>query len=50
MDEANSIPPEDTSSMYVRNKKYWNNFEEIDLGKVVSWIFITEEHGQRGKD
>ncbi len=50
MDEANSIPPEDTSSMYVRNKKYWNNFKEIDLGKVVSWIFITEEHGQRGKD
>jgi hypothetical protein len=50
MDEANSISPDDTSSMYVRNKKYWNNFEEIDLGKVVSWIFITEEHGQRMKD
>ncbi len=50
MDEANSIAPDDTSSMYVRNKKYWNNFEEIDLGKVVSWLFITEEHGQRMKD
>ena len=50
MDEANSIDPDDTSSMYVRNKKYWNNFEEIDLGKVVSWLFITEEHGQRMKD
>ena len=50
MEEANSIAPEDTSSMYVRNKKYWNDFGEIDLGKVVSWIFITEEHGARGKD
>ncbi len=50
MEEANSILPDDTSSMYVRNKKYWNNFGEIDLGKIVSWIFITEEHGARGKD
>jgi hypothetical protein len=49
MDEANSIPPDDTSSMHVRNKKYWNNFEKINLGKVVSWIFIHEEKGMRMK-
>ena len=49
MEEANSIDPEDTSSMHVRNKKYWNNFEEINLGKVVSWIFIHEEKGMRMK-
>ncbi|RMD49513.1 MAG: short-chain dehydrogenase [Ignavibacteria bacterium] len=48
--EAESLPPEDTSSMHVRNKKYWNNFEKIDIGKVVSWIFIHEEHGLRMKD
>ena len=49
MNEANSIPPDDTSSMHVRNKKYWNNFENINLGKVVSWIFIHEEKGMRMK-
>ncbi len=50
IDEAESIPPNDTSSMYVRNKKYWDNFEKINIGKVVSWIFIHEEHGLRMKD
>ncbi len=49
MEEANSISPEDTSSLHVRNKKYWNNFEIIDIGKVVSWIFIHEEKGKRMK-
>ncbi len=50
IDEANSIPEEDTSSMYVRNKRYWNDFKGVDIGKVVSWIFINEEHGGRMKD
>lgn len=49
IDEAESIPIEDTSSMHVRNKEYWNNFEKVDIGKVVSWIFIHEEHGRRMK-
>ncbi|MBN2572234.1 MAG: short-chain dehydrogenase [Ignavibacteriales bacterium] len=49
MDEANAIPEDNTSSLHVRTKAYWNNFEEIDLGKVVSWIFIKEEHGKRMK-
>jgi hypothetical protein len=49
IDEAESIAPEDTSSMHVRNKKYWNNFETIDIGKVVGWIFIKEEKGERMK-
>lgn len=49
MDEANSIHYSDTSSMHVRTKKYWNNFEVIDLGKVVGWIFIREEKGERMK-
>lgn len=47
--EAERIKPDDTSSMYVRTKKYWNNFETIDIGKVVGWIFIKEEHGERMK-
>jgi hypothetical protein len=49
IDEANSIPKIDTSSMHVRTKKYWNNYNAIDIGKVVSWIFIHEEQGKRMK-
>lgn len=48
--EAESLPPNDSSSMHVRNKRYWNNFEQVDIGKVVSWIFIHEEHGSRMKN
>lgn len=47
--ETELIPNNDTSSMHVRTKKYWNNFETTDIGKVVGWIFITEEKGERMK-
>lgn len=47
--EAESIPEDYTGSMHVRTKAYWNNFEKIDIGKVVSWIFIHEEKGLRMK-
>ncbi|MCB0750525.1 MAG: short-chain dehydrogenase, partial [Ignavibacteriae bacterium] len=30
MDEANLIPNDDTSSMHVRTKMYWDNFEKIN--------------------
>jgi len=50
INEATLIPEEDTSSLHVRDKEYWNNFGKIDIGKVVSWIFIHEEHGLRMKD
>lgn len=49
MAEAETIPDDDTSSLHVRNKQYWSNFEKVDIGKVVSWIFIHEEHGLRMK-
>ncbi|GBD92112.1 hypothetical protein BMS3Abin04_02846 [bacterium BMS3Abin04] len=49
MDEANAISPDDTSSMHVRTKRYWDNFKEINIGKVVGWIFIHEEQGRRMK-
>ncbi|MBN1301760.1 MAG: short-chain dehydrogenase [Melioribacteraceae bacterium] len=49
VEEAEDIQPNDTSSLHVRTKRYWNNFENIDIGKVVSWIFIHEERGKRGK-
>ncbi len=49
IEEAEEIPSEDTSSMHVRTKSYWNNFEEINIGRVCSWLFIHEEHGLRMK-
>ena len=49
IDEAELITAIDTSSMHVRTKRYWNSFETIDIGKVVSWIFIKEEKGERMK-
>lgn len=44
-----SIPDDETSSRYVRDKEYWNNFNEIDIGKIVGWIFIYEDLGERMK-
>lgn len=50
IDEALSIPEDDTSSHHVRTAQYWNNFEDINIGRIVSWIFIHEEKGRRMKD
>ena len=37
------------SSRYVFNNDYWNDFNDINIGKVVGWIFINEEKGLRMK-
>jgi hypothetical protein len=47
--EAESISHSDSSSTHVRTKAYWNNFEEISIGKICSWLFIHEEKGLRMK-
>lgn len=47
--EAISIAEDDNSSLHVRTKQYWNDFGDIDIGKVVSWIFLREEDGKRMK-
>ena len=49
IEEAESIKPLDTSSQHVRTKAYWKNYEEINIGKICSWLFIHEEHGKRMK-
>ncbi|MCF8241723.1 MAG: short-chain dehydrogenase [Melioribacteraceae bacterium] len=49
VDISEAIPESDTSSHFVRTKQYWNEFDEIDIGKVVGWLFIDEEHGKRMK-
>lgn len=50
--EIDSMPEHDTSSRNTRNADYWLNEDdgnEIHIGKVVSWIFINEEKGERMK-
>jgi len=46
---ANQAPPKDSSSRYLYTTDYWNNFKDIDPGKVVGWIFSYEEMGMRMK-
>ncbi len=49
IEETEKIPLDDTSSRFVRNREFWNNYEEIDTGKIVGWLFIYEELGERMK-
>ncbi len=49
MHATEAIPTTDTSSRYFRTRLYWNEFKEIDPGKLVAWIFSEEEKGQRMK-
>ncbi len=39
----------DTSSRHFRTRLYWENFDEIDPGKIAGWIFSEEEKGKRMK-
>ncbi len=43
------IPAGDTSSRFIYTKEYWNNFETIEPGRIVGWIFSYEEKGLRMK-
>jgi hypothetical protein len=49
IEETEKIPKEDTSSRFVRDRDFWNNYQEIDIGKIVGWLFIYEELGERMK-
>ncbi len=43
------IPVGDSSSRFIYTKDYWSNFEKIEPGKIVGWIFSYEEKGLRMK-
>ena len=43
------IPSGDTSSRFIYTRDYWNNFETMEPGKIVGWIFSYEEKGLRMK-
>lgn len=49
IDSASQIPSDDSSSRYQRNRQYWDNFDIIEPGKLVGWIFSEEEKGKRMK-
>jgi hypothetical protein len=44
---ADDVAGDDTSSRFMYTRAYWNNFEEIDPGKLAGWIFNYEEKGMR---
>ena len=48
-DEMDSIPERDTSSRFLRDRQFWGAEEKIQPGKIVGWIFATEEKGARMK-
>ena len=40
---------EETGSFYQYDTAFWDNFETIDEGKIVAWIFENEDKGYRIK-
>lgn len=48
--ETEQIPSDESSSRYLRNRRFWDDREEIQPGKVVGWILTEEEHGDRIKE
>jgi len=48
-DEIAALPDGDSSSRYLRNRRFWHKVDEIQPGKVVGWILGTEEGGSRNK-
>ncbi|HRP01334.1 MAG TPA: NAD-dependent epimerase/dehydratase family protein [Candidatus Kapabacteria bacterium] len=49
MEQASQLPDDDTSSRYTYTKYFWKNFEDINEGKIVGWIFENEDKGWRFK-
>ena len=47
--EIEAIPAADTSSRFLRDRQFWGAEGLIQPGKVVGWIFATEEKGARMK-
>ena len=48
-EEIDQIPESDSSSRYLRNRRFWAEERGIQPGKVVGWILSVEEKGDRFK-
>lgn len=46
---ADEIAAGDTSSQHMYTPAFWNNYLDIEPGKVAGWIFSYEEKGMRKK-
>ncbi|MGD9900076.1 MAG: short-chain dehydrogenase [Calditrichaceae bacterium] len=49
-EEIQSVPVDDTSSEYDRDREYWMESEQIEPGKIIGWLFLDEELGHRMKE
>jgi hypothetical protein len=47
--EVRAIPEDESSSRFLRGRHFWSAEGAIQPGKVVGWIFSTEEKGARMK-
>jgi NAD(P)-dependent dehydrogenase (short-subunit alcohol dehydrogenase family) len=47
--ELVSIPAADSSSRFLRDRQFWGPQGRIQPGKLVGWIFATEDQGARMK-
>jgi hypothetical protein len=48
-EEIEAIPEHDTSSRHLRNRRFWNEEQSIQPGKVVGWLLEAEDGGWRIK-
>jgi NAD(P)-dependent dehydrogenase (short-subunit alcohol dehydrogenase family) len=48
-EEIEAIPGHDTSSRYLRNRRFWGEDESILPGKIVGWLLEAEDGGWRIK-
>ncbi len=44
-----ALPQDDSSSRFLRNRRFWHKVDVIQPGKVVGWILETEEGSSRIK-
>jgi len=49
MEQIETQPKDDTSSQFNYNSDFWNNFDTIEEGKLIAWIFENEDKGWRFK-
>lgn len=47
--QAEEMTNTSKSSRFIFDREYWEHFNNINIGKIVSWIFINEEKGLRYK-
>ena len=48
-EELAALPEGDTSSRFLRNRRFWHKVDVIQPGKVVGWILSSDEGGWRLK-